>query len=152
MPWTSAQQNTFFIRNNDATIKLNINYGLDMMVRDPNQIHSTIITINRAWKLIQNPMAACYSSECEWSEWNSLGSWREQICLQQSNLSFWKTSLCSDLGTSFSFHLMSLLTFTSIHCMLFTSLTVDNSMITYFWQYHSTVQVFCNKTCNVHIM
>jgi hypothetical protein len=31
-------------------------------------------------------------------------------------------SLCSDLGTSFLFHLMSLLTFTSIQCMLFHDL------------------------------
>jgi hypothetical protein len=53
-------------------------------------------------------------------------------------------NLCSDLGTSFLFHLMPLLTFTSIHCMLLTSLTVGNSMISYFWQYHSTVQRFCD--------
>jgi len=48
----------FYIKNNDATIELNVNDGLHMMVRDPNQIHSTIITTKPTRELIHNPTAA----------------------------------------------------------------------------------------------
>lgn len=143
----------FFIKNNDVTIELNTKWWVRYDGQGPysNSLHDYY----QKPHMKVDPQS--YGSLVTAQSVSGVGgyspsSWREQIRLQQSHLFLKNMSLCSDLGTLCLFHLMPLLIFTSILCMLFTSLTVDNSTISYFWQYHSTVQVSCNKTYNMHIM
>jgi hypothetical protein len=51
-----VKQTTFLIKNNGVITQLHINEGLDMTVRDPNQIYPTILTVNHPSELGLNLM------------------------------------------------------------------------------------------------
>jgi hypothetical protein len=79
----------FPYENNDVTTEPHINVGLNMRVREPNQIHPLTITVNPAQPLVHcltGSLVTAHSMSGVGS--HSLGSWRRQISLQQIHLCF----------------------------------------------------------------